>query len=96
MALIRAKAPKAKIVFFTSIAVPLREKMHAALADYVAEQIKTCAKLGVPCLDLYGQGGITRENAAGLFGKDSFHPSSAGYAKVRDLQAAFLKRELGR
>ena len=96
MALIRAKAPKAKIVFFTSIAVPLREKMHAALADYVAEQIKTCAKLGVPCLDLYGQGGITRENAEAFFGKDKLHLNEAGYAKVRDLQAAFLKRQIGR
>ena len=96
VALIRAKAPKAKIVFFTSMPVPLREKMHADLAAFVAEQIRTCEKLGVPCLDLYGRSGVTRENAEGLFGKDSFHPSAAGYAKVRDLQAAFLKRQLGK
>ena len=50
----------------------------------------------MPCLDLYGRSGVTRENAEGLFGKDSFHPSSAGYAKVRDLQAEFLKRQLGK
>ena len=96
VALIREKAPKAKIVFFTSIAVPLREKMHAALADYVAEQIKTCGELGVPCLDLFGQGGITRENAEAFFGNDKLHLNRAGYAKVRDLQAAFLKRQLGK
>ena len=96
VALIREKAPKAKNLFFTSMPVPLRAKMHAELAGFVAEQIKTCDKLGVPYLDLYGQSGVTLENSQGLFGKDNFHPSEAGYAKVRDLQVAFLKKQLGK
>ena len=96
VALIREKAPQAKIVFFTSMPVPLREKMHAELAGYVAEQIRTCERLGVPCLDLYGQSNVTRANAAGLFGKDDFHPNTAGYMRVRDVQTAFLKRQLGK
>ena len=94
VALIREKAPKAKILFFTSMPVPLRAKMHAELADYVAEQIKTCEKLGIPYLDHYSQSGVTLENSQGLFGKDNFHPSEAGYAKVRDMQVAFLKKQL--
>ena len=94
VALIREKAPKAKILFFTSMPVPLRAKMHAELADYVAGQIKTCEKLGIPYLDHYSQSGVTLENSQGLFGKDNFHPSEAGYAKVRDMQVAFLKKQL--
>ena len=40
--------------------------------------------------------GLTKEDvkAQGLFGKDNFHPSEAGYAKVRDMQVAFLKKQL--
>ena len=96
VALIREKAPQAKILFFTSMPVPLRAKMHAELAGYVADQIKMCDKLGVPYLDLYSQSGVTLENAQGLFGKDNFHPSEAGYAKVREMQTAFLKQQLGK
>lgn len=90
VALIREKAPTAKVVFFTSMPIPLKAKENELLGTFVAGQVKTCERLGVPCLDLYAKSGITAENAAALSGKDRFHPNEAGYAKVKDLQADFL------
>ncbi len=52
------------------------------------------ARLLRPVFRALGLG--AREYAEGLFGKDNCHPSSAGYARVRDLQAEFLMQQLGK
>ncbi len=96
VALIRKRAPQAKIFFFTSMPVPLKPEMNELLGIFVSEQIKTCKKLGVTYLDLYHQSDITAENGAGFFTKDKVHPNEAGYAKVKDIQIKYLKSGLGR
>ena len=94
VAMIRAGAPEAKVLFFASMPCPLRREMNAKLEAFVAGQLATCASLGVPCLDLYHDSGITAENAALYAGKDKFHPNEAGYARIAPLQVAFLRKHL--
>ena len=88
---IRAESPGSSIVFFASMPVPLNPKANEALGRFVQGQIETCARLGVPCLDLYRQSGITADNAANLTGPDRFHPNEAGYVRVKDVQVKFLR-----
>jgi hypothetical protein len=54
-----------------------------------------CARLGVPCLDLYHRSGITADNAEHLTEADRIHPNEAAYAMVKDLQVEFLRAHLG-
>lgn len=91
VAAIRAKDPKARIAFFTSMPVPLKPDMNEGLGRLVAGQIATCGKLGVPCLDLYSKSGVTAENAAQFTTSDKLHPNKAGYENVKDMQTEFLR-----
>ena len=61
------------------------------LGRFVEGQLATCARLGVPCLDLYHRSGITAENAEHLTEADRLHPNEAAYAMVKDLQVEFLR-----
>ena len=88
---IRAESPDSVVLFFTSMPVPLNPEANAALGRFVQGQIVTCARLGVPCLDLYHLSGITADNAADLTGPDRFHPNEAGYEMVKDIQVEFLR-----
>ena len=97
VAYIRAQAPKAKIVFFASLPIPLCKERNVKLGEFAEGQIATCRKLGVPVLDLYAGSGITEENAAALTRPDKVHLTEAGYEKVKDRQSAFLvKHVLGK
>ena len=90
---VRKEAPGTKVLLFTSMPVPLSDA-NGRIGDFVEGQRKTCDRLGVPCLDLYTASGITLENAAELSAADRFHPNEAGYAKIMDLQVAFLREQL--
>ena len=92
--MIRASQPESRIVMFASMPVPLQPHGNALLARFVDGQKETCRKLGVPCLDLYCESGITSENAHLYTGEDRFHPNEAGYAKVSEIQVEFLQRHV--
>lgn len=92
--MIRASQPESRIVMFASMPVPLQPHGNVLLARFVDGQKETCRKLGVPCLDLYCESGITSENAHLYTGEDRFHPNEAGYAKVSEIQVEFLQRHV--
>ena len=50
----------------------------------------------MPYLDLFNQSGITAENAAPLTCPDKTHLKAEGYAKIKDLQVEFLRKNLGK
>ena len=91
VAAIRAGAPGAAVALFASMPCPLAPAANEILARFVRGQIETCARLRVPCLDLFRGSGITAENARLLTQEDGFHPNEAGYARVKDLQVEFLR-----
>ena len=93
---IRAESPDLAVLLFASMPVPLDSAKNALLGRFAAGQIATCARLGVPCLDLYHRSGITAENAEHLTEADRIHPNEAAYAMVKDLQVEFLRAHLGR
>ena len=93
---IRAEAPDAVILFFASMPCPLNPAMNETLGRFARGQIDTCARLGVPCLDLYHRSGITADNAERYTEDDKFHPNEAGYGMVKDLQVEFLRGNLAR
>lgn len=94
--LIRERAPKSKIAFFTSMPIPLKgEKTNALLGEFVDAQLAVCRELGMPVLDLYRQSGIDAANGKAYVASDGLHPSIAGYAKVAPLQIKFLHEVLG-
>ena len=88
---IRAGAPGAAVALFSSMPWPLDPAKNAVLARFVQGQVETCARLGVPCLDLFRGNGITAENARLFTEADGLHPNEAGYARVKDLQVGFLR-----
>ena len=88
---IRAGAPGAAVALFSSMPWPLDPAKNAVLARFVQGQVETCARLGVPCLDLFRGSGITAENARLFTEADGLHPNEAGYARVKDLQVGFLR-----
>lgn len=91
---IRAEALGSAVLFFASMPVPLDQEANALLERLVKGQIETCARLGVPCLDLFHLSGITAANAERLTQEDRFHPNEAGYDMVKGLQVEFLKSNL--
>lgn len=91
---IRAESPDSAVLFFASMPVPLDPESNALLERFAKGQIETCARLGVPCLDLFHLSGITADNAERLTQEDRFHPNEAGYEMVKDLQVEFLKSHL--
>ena len=93
---IRAESPDSAVLLFASMPVPLDPAKNALLGRFVEGQIATCARLGVPCLDLYHRSGITAENAERLTEADRVHPNEAAYAMVKDLQVEFLRTHMGR
>ena len=89
--LIRERAPKAKIVLLNSIDEPFRKPDFRAKLKACAEaQIGICAKLGVPCLDLFHGSGITEENGRPFVGKDNCHMTEAGYRFIAPMTSKFL------
>ena len=88
---IRTESPDSAVVLFASMPVPLDPPKNALLGRFVEGQLATCARLGVPCLDLYHRSGITAENAEHLTEADRLHPNEAAYAMVKDLQVEFLR-----
>ena len=88
---IREESPDSAVVLFASMPVPLDSAKNALLGRFAEGQIATCARLGVPCLDLYHRSGITAENAERLTEADRLHPNEAAYAMVKDLQVEFLR-----
>ena len=93
---IRTESPDSAVLLFASMPVPLDPVKNALLARFAEGQIATCARLGVPCLDLYHRSGITADNAERLTEADRLHPNEAAYAMVKDLQVEFLRAHLGR
>ena len=53
VAKIRKESPDSAVLLFASMPVPLDSAKNALLGRLVEGQIATCARLGVPCLDLY-------------------------------------------
>ena len=96
VAKIRAESPGSAVLLFASMPVPLDSAKNALLGRFAAGQIATCARLDVPCLDLYHRSGITAENAERLTEADQVHPNEAAYAMVKDLQVEFLRAHMGR
>lgn len=93
--LIRAQAPKAKIVLLNSIDEPFRDDEFRAKLKACAEaQVGICAKLGVPVLDLHDGSGITKENGRQLVGKDNCHMTAEGYRFIAPMTTEFLVRNL--
>ncbi len=92
---IRKESPDSAVLLFASMPVPLDPQKNALLGRFVEGQIATCARLGVPCLDLYHRSGITAANAERLTEADRIHPNEAAYAMVKDLQVEFLRAHLG-
>ncbi|MGI5869887.1 MAG: SGNH/GDSL hydrolase family protein [Kiritimatiellia bacterium] len=92
--MIRTEAPGSRIVFFASMPWPLSPEKNAVLGRFVQGQLETCARLDVPCLDLYRKSGITMENARRYIEDDDVHPKEAGYDKVKDVQIDFLRQHL--
>lgn len=94
--LIRERAPKAKIVLLNSIDEPFRkDDFRRKLKACADAQVGVCAKLGVPCLDLFNGSGITKENGRPLVGKDNCHMTEAGYRFIAPMTSKFLKQHLG-
>lgn len=92
--LIRAKAPDAKIVLFTSLPEPFRSQdVQVRLRALASSQIKMCEQLGVACLDLNTRSGITVDNGRPLVQKDNCHMTEAGYDFIKGLQTDFLKAQ---
>jgi len=88
---IRAGAPEAKVVLLNSIDEPFRDdSFRSKLRACAAAQSAQCAKLGVPCLDLFNGSGITKENGRELVGKDDCHMTEAGYSFIAPKTTAFL------
>ena len=94
VSVIREKAPSAKVLFFASLPIPLRAKSNAMLGKFVAGQVATCKRLGVPCLNLYARSGIDVNNAEVLTRPDKTHLLPSGYAKVKTLMTDFLRQNL--
>lgn len=92
VATIRAETPGSAVLFFASMPCPLIPEMNETLGRFVCGQIDTCARLGVPCLDLYHRSGISAENADRYTLDDRFHPNEAGYGMVKDLQVEFIRK----
>ena len=94
--LIRDGAPQAKIVLINSIDEPFQQDDVRAKIRRCAESQKgICARLGVPCLDLFNHSGITRENGRALVSGDDCHMTAAGYAHIAPLTAGFLRKNTG-
>ena len=91
---IRAESPDSAVLLFASMPVPLDSAKNAVLGRFAEGQIATCARLGVPCLDLYHRSGITADNAEGLTEADRIHPNEAAYDMVKDIQVEFLRCHL--
>ena len=90
---IRAKAPRAKIVLINSIDEPFQpDDVRAKIRRCAESQKGVCARLGVPCLDLFSRSGITRENGRSLVSGDDCHMTAAGYAHIAPLTAGFLRK----
>ena len=89
---IRVARPTAKILFMTSMPIPLRPKNR--LMDYAEAQSETCRRLGIPVLEQHRLVKFPKENTAMYFSRDKLHPNEKGYGFVKDIQVKFLKEEL--
>lgn len=88
---VREESPGSAVLFFASIPCPLLPERSATIGRFAEGQMVTCARLGVPCLDLYHHSGLTADNAGHCTQEDNFHLNEAGYAMVKDLQVEFLR-----
>lgn len=86
---IRKGDPDAKIMFFTSLPVPMLPHL-AAIDIYVEGQVETCERMGVPCLNLFTESGINKWNALDFFQSDKLHLNEAGYNHIKETQARFI------
>ena len=82
-------APKAKILFFTSLPVPLLPKF-SSIDKYVEGQLMVCAKYGIPCLNLYTDSGLNKWNAVDFFSPDKLHLNWDGYNHIKETLARFI------
>lgn len=93
--LIRGHNPKAKIVLMNSIDEPFRSNDFRAKLRACAEAQKgICAKLAVPCLDLFNNSGITRENGREMVCGDNCHMTEAGYLHIAPMTTRFLQENV--
>jgi len=86
---IRTARPDAKIMFFTSLPVPMLDHFKG-IDKYVEGQVSVCRELGVPCLNLYTDSGINQWNAPDFFSDDKLHLNEAGYNHIKETQARFI------
>lgn len=89
---IKAARPDAKILFFTSLPVPMLDHMKN-IGDYVRGQISVCREKNVPCLNLFRESGINGYNAPDFFQEDRLHLNREGYNHIKHLQARFIATE---
>jgi len=95
VATIRAGAPEAKIVVLNSIDEPFKDdSFRDKLRACAQAQSALCAKLDVPCLDLFNGSGITKANGRELVGADNCHMTEAGYRFIAPKTTAFLLEHL--
>ncbi|MGI6495599.1 MAG: SGNH/GDSL hydrolase family protein [Kiritimatiellia bacterium] len=92
--MVRAESPDSTVVLFTSMPWPLDPEKNAVLGRFAQGQLETCARLDVPCLDLYRRSGMTAANAIHYTEDDHLHPNEAAYDKIKGLQVEFLRRVL--
>lgn len=86
---IRKADADAKILFFTSLPVPMLPHL-SSINIYVEGQVETCARMGVPCLNLFTDSGINEWNAPDFFSGDKLHLNEAGYNHIKETQARFI------
>ena len=94
---IRDGAPQAKIVLLNSLDEPFRtDEVRAQLKACAEAQLAVCSQLGVPCLDLFNESGLTAENGRGLVSSDDVHMNAAGYRFITPITTYFLLKTLRR
>lgn len=79
------------IVLLNSIDEPFQNaEFRMKLMSCAEAQVAVCAKLGVPCLDLFNGSGITKENGRNLVSKDNCHMTEPGYEHIAPMTTRFL------
>ena len=89
---LKSARPDAKILFFTSLPVPMLEHMQN-IGEYVRGQQMVCREKGIPCLNLFRESGINGYNAPDFFQGDKLHLNREGYNHIKELQARFIATE---
>lgn len=88
---IQTNAPNAKIIFCTPLAgrgkagenanTPQKNGQGLTTADYAKAMREVCELYSIPCIDLYGECGITPFNRT-TYIADTVHPNQAGQDKI--------------